>query len=97
MGVTSISDVYLVDANGTGEIDPLEVFSLNAVPEPGVTAGIAGGVVLLGLGLRRRRDGGKNCPDLDVGGDRRSRRGHCLAPQCIDSLPLAPCRSYSVT
>ena len=56
LDVLTISDVYLVDANGESEVDPLEVFYLS-VPEPGETLGLSVGIVLLaGLThLRRRR------------------------------------------
>ncbi|MFO0691586.1 MAG: hypothetical protein U0900_23010 [Myxococcota bacterium] len=54
LGVEAISDVYLIDANGSSQIDPLEVFTLHAVPEPGLVAGLLAG--LAGLAAVGRRD-----------------------------------------
>lgn len=55
LGVEAISDVYLVDANGSNEIDPLEVFTLHAVPEPALGLGLLAGLAGLAALPRRGR------------------------------------------
>lgn len=55
LGVEAISDVYLVDANGSNEIDPLEVFTLHTAPEPGLAAGLFAGIAGLAAAARRGR------------------------------------------
>ena len=60
LDVETITDVYLVDANGSSRIDPLEVFSLNlhVVPEPSLALALPIGVAFLsGLGRRRGAQG----------------------------------------
>jgi hypothetical protein len=52
--VASISDVYLVDANGESEVDPLEVFYLS-VPEPGANLTLVTGAVSLAFLARSRK------------------------------------------
>ncbi|MGE4607861.1 MAG: PEP-CTERM sorting domain-containing protein, partial [Myxococcota bacterium] len=68
LGVETISDVYLVDANGESRVDPLEVFYLS-VPEPSATLGLSVGLVSVAcLAHRRRRRGAQVSSRSRVGG-----------------------------
>ena len=55
LDVETITDVYIVDANGGSTIDPFEVFSLNLVPEPEIATALGFGLGLLHALDRRRR------------------------------------------